>query len=309
MSQVNNQFIRRFSLTLGNDSQITDLSDLHCTFSIKQADKETFQSATVRIYNISEKTLNALAAQEYLTMTIQAGYVNGNYGTIFLGVVIQARFGRDNPTDTYLDIIAGEGYIAQQQVMSLTMSAGATMQDVAEQAAQSSGLHLKPYDFIPGAKLPRGKTIYGMARDTLHIAAATAGFSYFYDNKGNIAFVPLESSIPGTATVINSDTGMIGWPEQTQAGIKVRTLLNPLLDVASAIKIDNKSIRAMGVTPSYQWINDVATFPHIAADGLYRIYVIEHSGDTRGNAWYSDITGLSLNGDTGQSSLFLNGQF
>ena len=303
---VHNQFIRKSSLVIGNSAKKTDLSDLHYTFQIKQADKETPQYANIRIYNLSQKTLNSFQANEYTSIVLQAGYVNGNYGVVFDGDIIQARKGRDNPTDTYLDILAAVGYDDLQKSVNMTFAAGSDAQDRANAVAGVMGASLKMYDFNSGVKLPRGKSVYGMARDELHTIAATAGYSYFYDKRGNISFVPLESAIPGTATVINADTGMVGWPEQTQKGIKVKTLLNPLLDVASLIQINNSSILVAPAQPGYQW---VPVLPNISDDGIYRVYVIEHHGDTRGNDWYSEIIGLSANGDTGISSLFQNGQF
>ena len=307
---VHNQFIRRSSLTIGNNAEQLDLSALHFTFSIKQADLETFQAAHIRVYNVSQDTLKAIKTKEYTKVVLQAGYEDaGNYGVIFDGDLIQGRVGRDNATDTYLDIIAGVGYQSSQTVYNGTIAAGSTAQDALKAVTGAMGIELKPYNFNPTQKLPRGKSIYGMARDELHRQAATAGFSYFYDKKGNISFVPLESAIPGTATIINADTGMVGWPELTQQGIKVRTLLNPLLDVASVFQINNASIQLPSAAPRYDWLINAYALPNIQDDGLYRIYVIEHRGDTRGNDWYSDIIGLAQNGDTGITSLSQNGQF
>ena len=309
MSQDHNQFIRRFSLVIGNETQSTDFSNLHCTFSIHQADKESFQSAHIRIYNIRKETLDEFKAKEYSTVVLQAGYDGGNYGIIFNGVIIQARFGRDNPTDTYLDILAGEGYFAQQSIVNLTLAAGSTPSDAVSVAAEAAETPLKKYDFNPTAKLPRGKVLYAMARDILHTAAATAGYSYFYNRAGEIEFVALDSARPGQATIVNSDTGMIGWPEQTQDGIKIRVLLNPLLDVASTIKIDNSSILMAPVGDSYNWVKDAGLLPHTSSDGIYRIYVIEHKGDTRGNDWDSDLICLTTGPDATFTSLGTKGQF
>jgi len=303
---LHNQFIRKATLTIGNSSEKLDLSALQFSFQIKQADIENYQAASIRVYNVDQKTTGAQIKQnEYSRVKLQAGYEQGNYGVIFDGEVIQMKWGRESNVSTYLDILAGEGYSANQAVVNTTLAAGSDALDAAAAAAQTTGKAIKSYNYNPAAKLPRGQVLYGMSRDVLHTAAATAGFSYFY-NGDKIVFVPLESAIPGNPTLMNASTGMIGWPEQTQEGIRVKCLLNPLLDVASQIKIDNASIQLAPASASYTFIQGL--LPPKDYDGLYRIILIEHHGDTRGNDWYSDIVCVSVNNDTGLSSLFMKGQ-
>lgn len=302
---AHNQFIRKAELVIGDNSTGIDFSQLQFSFSIKQADMNSPQTANIRIYNVSPDTAKQLKIKEYTRVILNAGYQQGNYGLIFDGEIIQARIGRDSPVDTYLDILAAEGYYSNQSTVNQTLIAGSTDLDAANVAAVAMGKSLKSYDYDPSVKLPRGQVLYGMSRDVLHQQAATAGYSYFY-NKGQIHWVPLQTYKPGDAVLLNADTGMIGWPEQTEDGIKVRCLLNPLLDVGSRFKIDNASIQRAQLSSSYTFVN---TLPNVDNDGTYRIYVIEHHGDTRGNDWYSDIIGLAVNNDTGFSTLLDKGQF
>jgi hypothetical protein len=41
-------------------------------------------------------------------------------------------------------------------------------------------------------------------------------------------------------------------------------------------------------------ITDIAYFANVTADGIYRVLVIEHNGDTRGNDWYTDMVALAV---------------
>lgn len=305
------QFIRKASLVLGNDSQGIDLSKLHFSFRIKQADVEHPQSASIRIYNLSRDTAQRIKTDEYIRVILQAGYEEGGYGVIFDGEIVQARIGRENAVDTYYDILAAEGYSASQAVMNATLAAGTSINDSAKAAAVASGYPLEAYQFDPKAILPRGQVLYGMARDVLHNTVATSGHTYFFD-RGRIVIVPLQGFKPGKAVVLNSNTGMIGWPEQTQEGIRVRCLLNPLLELGGRFKIDNASIQRAQVPTDYKFVN---TIPSLNNDGTYRILLMEHQGDTRGNLWYTDIVGLSIDqtlgegGDQGISSLIGRGIF
>lgn len=303
---AHNQFIRKTNLTIGNDSDGIDLSALQFAFEIHQATKESPQSASIRIYNMSDATAQTIKANEYTRIILQAGYQTGAYGVIFDGQVVQARLGRESPVDTFMDIIAAEGYAFNQAVINQTLPAGATGKDLVDAAAAAMGAPVTYYDYDPKVQLPRGVALYGMARNVLHKEAATAGFSYFYD-KGGISWVPLQGFKDNDVVVLNSATGMIGWPEQTQDGIRVRCLLNPLIEVGSRIQIDNTSILRAQVSTDVHFLNN---YPKTDADGLYRVYVIEHRGDTRGNDWYSDIVCLSIDpANSSLTGLVQKGQF
>lgn len=110
-------------------------------------------------------------------------------------------------------------------------------------------------------------------------------------------FVPLTAYKPGEIPVITAATGMVGLPEQTQDGIRIKTLLNPNLKIGQAVKLDNESIQRFRYNLS---INQQATNEMIAAsnkindDGLYYVMVADHHGDTRGNAWHTDLTCLAI---------------
>jgi len=135
--------------------------------------------------------------------------------------------------------------------------------------------------------------LFGMARDGLRQQVVDLGYSYSIQN-GKLVVLPLNGFRPGQAVVINSQTGMIGIPEQTEDGISVRMLLNPLLGVGSKLTINEADVASAQQDLAFNALPIDPTFPGIAQnDGTYRIYVINHEGDTRGNDWYSDCVVLS----------------
>lgn len=291
---------------MGNASDGIDLSELQFAFSVRQADIEFPQTAQIRVYNIAPATTAKIKTNEYTRIILQAGYQDGAFGVIFDGQVVQARLGRESAVDTYMDVLCSAGYSNHQAVINQTLAAGATVTDTANAAAAAMACPLNADGITSDFKLPRGQALYGMARDKLHQAAATAGSSFFYEN-GAVTMVPLQGFKPGAAVILNSATGMIGWPEQTQDGIKVRCLLNPLIAIGSRLQIDNASILRAPISNSYQFVNNL---PGLDSDGLYRVYVIDHRGNTRGQDWYSDIIGLSIDpANSGRTSLVQKGQF
>ena len=80
-------------------------------------------------------------------------------------------------------------------------------------------------------------------------------------------------------------------------------MLNPKIQVGGLVKIDNSSINQTSFVnngfESSQGIpyNTWAGFQMLAdisSDGLYRVFVAEHEGDTRGTPFYTNLTLLSV---------------
>jgi hypothetical protein len=288
---AHSQYLRKASLLIGDGTTAIDMSNLHFSFRIKQAEVGVPQTASIRIYNVSNATFQQV--MEYTKVQISAGYQQGAFGVIFNGEIVQAKAGRENAVDSYIDIIAAEGYRSFQQPIFVTLAAGSTVLDMAKAAAAAMGRKLNNFTTGTPAQLPRGTTAYGAARRVLTDAATKMGAVWYFSNEG-IDLVPTDSPKKREAVVLNGGTGMIGWPEQTQDGIRVRCLLNPNLTLGATIKLNNTSIQAATFATGYQQQVGNYSLPRPDPDGSYRMYVIEHSGNTRGTDWYSDIICLSV---------------
>ena len=126
----------------------------------------------------------------------------------------------------------------------------------------------------------------------------TMGATWSIQN-GKVNVIPLTGYLPGEPVVLTSQNGLIGRPEQTQEGIKVKCLINPKITPGNLVKIDQASINQIestdpGVMVAYNQWSGIQNFASIAADGLYRVYVAEFTGDTRGQDWYADLICLKL---------------
>jgi hypothetical protein len=291
-----------------------DLSEMHFTFNIQAASEESPSTAAIRVYNLSKETVDKILGKaggvEYSRVVLNAGYQQANYGVIFDGTIKQFRRGKENATDTFLDILAADGDVEYNfGTVKATLESGATTNQVIDTVSSQMGLE-KGYIPPPsGGILPRGKVLWGMGRAIMRQVSNTQQWAWSIQN-GQVQMVPLDSYLPGEAVVVTRDTGMVGFPEQTDEGIKVRTLLNPKLVVSGLLKIDNASINVtlaqnsealrgangevVGQLPYNQYAG-IQQFADISNDGIYFIYVVEHVGDTRGQAWYSDIICLAAN--------------
>jgi len=300
------QFGRKINLVLVDGQNGLDLSQFRFTFQTRQCDTESPNNCFIRIYNLSETTVKQIRGQ-YSRVVLQAGYED-NFGVIFDGQIKQFGMGREGATDAYLDIMAADGdqaynYSVVRQTLARENSAPADQHRTLISAMADAGAKQGYTMDFTGGILPRGKVLFGLARARMRELAVQQRATWSIAN-GKVTVTALEGYKPGEALVLNSATGMIGIPEQTEQGLMVKCLLNPRLDSGSLVRINNRDVNQVfqqnpGSAPvpynKYVGLQLLAT---ITNDGLYRVFVAEHSGDTRGTEFYTNIILLAVADDT-----------
>ncbi|RQZ27472.1 hypothetical protein DIE16_31355 [Burkholderia sp. Bp9090] len=294
------QWLRSAQLVIGdNAGNGLDLSQLHITFSVKGATTQTMKQASVRIYNAAPTTLLRIQ-QEFTRISLSAGYESdGTEGImqIFAGSISKIRQGRQNATDTFIDMDCFDSDQAYNwSVTNATLAAGWSPDDMHRTLSQSVGLYgvnagLKPT--LPQVKLPRGRVLYGMTRDHLRGLANFVGCDWNLQD-GQLNLVPWNGYLPGEALVLSPSTGLIGTPDLTIEGIIVRCLLNPRIKSGMRIQIDNSYITDTVVkTPVTQ--QDIA-MPSLDPRGIYKVLYVVHNGDTRGQSWQTEMVCAAIDG-------------
>lgn len=293
------QYLRECRLVVeGGDGQGLDLSDLHLKFTITKSDAQSPNVADVTVYNLADDTARRIR-DEFTVVTLEAGY-RGNVGVIFRGNIKQVRVGRESATDTYLNIAAADGDAAYNgALVNVTLAAGATQSQQVEAAARPMSAHGVDQGFtadLGATKLPRGKAMFGLSREYLRQSALASGTTWSIQD-GRLQLVKRTGVLPGQAILLTPDTGLVGAPEQTDKGVTVQCLLNPQLRVGGKVKLDNSLVNLEKVqlaTPKGGAGATPSTPAAIAADGVYRLLVVEYSGDTRGGDWYCNLTCLGV---------------
>jgi hypothetical protein len=287
------QYLRQCTLLVSNKAgKALDLSQLRIKFSVKMSGTATPNVADIRVYNLQEETAYAIK-KEFTRVVLQGGY-QSNFGVIFEGSIKQVLIGRESATDTYLDIIAGDGDLAYNfAIVNRTLAAGSLVNDQINTAAAAmnsvdpNSKLLTPTN-MPPTQLPRGKVMYGSAAKYMKQAGKTSRHSWSIQN-GQIQFVPINGYLPGEAVVLTSKTGMIGTPVQTNIGVNVRCLMNPLIRIGGRVKIDNKSIQGFKINIAVPGSPANTPLP-LRTDGTYYAWNLGHSGDTRSNdPWYTEL--------------------
>lgn len=317
---LDQQWVRKITLVVAAAENGLDLSNPHIKFKISQSDNETPNTAWIRIYNLSPDTVRQITGRtpvEYTRVVLQAGYKFAAFGVIFDGTIKQFKKGRENATDTFLDILAAAGDIEYNfGVCNATVAAGSTPQQRVGTIAAQMGLAVgETPGLTTGGILPRGKVLWGMGRALMR-CEANSQLSTWTITDGKVDIVAKAGYLPGEAVVLTAATGLVGIPEQTEQGIRLRCLLNPKLRIAGLIQIDNSSLTQLSQADLRASGFPVRTLPvgqvpfdqragvqllaDVSSDGFYRLYVVEFTGDNRGLEWYADLTALSIDKSTNQ---------
>ncbi len=297
---MTDQYLRKWGLVVSSGEDGIDLSALRIQFNVTQADAETPNTAVIKVFNVAKTTADRIQ-NEFQKVKLQAGYEGGQLGVIFDGTIKQIKRGRDSGTDTYVTIYAADGDQAYNfSVVSKSLAAGSSLRnqlDAVAEATKKNGVTAAPN--IPsslgtGGTLPRGKVLFGMARERLTDIAASSGTTWSIQN-GEIVMIPLTGYLADEIVAINSRTGMILVPTATDAGIEVDVLLNPLMKIGTRVQIDNSSVNQTTIKQQgFPRYGDLSFPANVTEDGIYRVLVVEHVGDTRGTPWYSHLTCLAV---------------
>lgn len=302
-TEQSEQYLRKCTLIVsGSNFDGLDLSELRIKFSVKRSDTMTPNTADIYVYNLEEQTALRIR-KEFTRVTLQAGY-EGNEGVIFQGNIKQVIIGRESATDTFINIVAGDGDRAYNfAIVNTTLAKGSSQLDQVNAAATAmapKGVTAGHIGDMPPEKLPRGKVMYGNARTYLRDVAQSSKKTWSIQD-GKITFVGLKAYLPGEQVVLTSETGMIGTPQQTNDGVNIKCLLNPRIKISGRVHIDSKIIlqqklnldqiaAAKGNTST---INGLIP-RHLRTDGSYYVLVLEHTGDTRGVDWYTSLMCLNI---------------
>lgn len=331
---MSQNWMRHFELLLVNETgQATDFGSFKVTFTIDWfSTSQSTAVGTFKIYNLASNTVKRISGKEFTHIKVIAGYdglapavdasqvgvsrdVNPNevgqsdgrnYGQIFDGEIRYTIEGKENPVDSYILIQATCADRAfSTTVTSKPLAAGYCAADIDTllmKDFQAKGVTTGRTPAMPGTKYPRGRVLFGMTRNLMDNVAAQCGATWMFVN-GKREMVA-KNEVMHDAIALNSETGLIGMPQQTFGnGVNVRCLINPNIQVNGLIELNQKTVFINRAQRSNEDI--VKTIEHdatqtgnrdtsvkpasIATDGVYVVRSIMYSGDTRGQAWYMDL--------------------
>lgn len=290
--------------TVSNSSWDTEA--LRCTFEIEQiASIQAFWFADISVYNFLPAAQQVIQKGDLIQ--VEAGYESPGMGAIWNGRIFQPIWERANETDYKLTLHCFIGLFEDETgYVSLPLGssdAPLTQGEGVRQVAQAAGIACDPKNLDPALEnktLPRGKPFAGRARQFFDQVAADNNLVPWIGPDGvhirslapqgeipNLIYAPPQAKTSGTQTLdgITKYT-LIGTPQQTERGVRFRTLLDSDLQLGALVKLDQAILQKIRLYPGQKPIL-------LDKDGLFVVAGIRYEGDTRGNEWYSEVLGVT----------------
>jgi len=249
-------------------------------------------TASILLYNIGP-TKSAQIKNEYDQVRVTAGY-KGKPGLIFSGNVKFTTTYREG-VDWITEIAAADGDRAYlHSHVSVPLAAGRSAVDALDEVLKSMPGVRKGFIQLAGTTYLRGKILSGPAHKILDQIARDNAAAWSITN-GTLNIVRADGVLPSQAVVVNANTGMIGAPEVSGKGIKVRMELNPLVEPNVRLVLDNNNIKIQATQlyasgPKMKEKKLVRLDP----DGNYKVFKQRHQGDTHGPDWYTDAETVGI---------------
>lgn len=280
----------------GLDDQESGSAALRCVFHVEKVMLGIAFFADVEIWNLNAVSTDQVIKEGH-RLIIEAGYQNGPYGKIFDGTVFQPMFERVGVTDyvTTLHCMDGLG-ILTQNISNVTLDSGYDHAAVVASLARSARKEFQLGNItsnLDSKKSPRGKVIFGPPSKYFRQIAQDNNAEWYVENDTILNMAKIDDEYQKEALVIEPGKGLIGSPQQTECGVNFRHLLNPDICLHSppmVVKMDMKTVRQLKASPGRR----AQILSPLDEDGQYKIIGVRYTGDTRGNDWYVDATGVNL---------------
>lgn len=222
----------------------------------------------VKITNLDEATRNYLLTEtspfnknkRRKLLTVEAGRVSTGYSLVFAGDITNAVGGQ--PPDITVTIKAATGDYAKGVIIASSQPGTAPLENIARRVAQDLGVSLR-FEATP-KQIANYTFTGGAAKQVDHLGKMGRVNAYVDDS----ALVVKDFNAPllNRTREVNLDSGMIGVPEFTEQGVKVKMLF------------DNRTVLGGGV--------NIRSKLNPAADGLYTIYKLSFELANRDTPFY-----------------------
>ena len=245
----------------------------------------------VVIYNLSPSSENIIIKEGYRVI-IEAGYEGNQYGLIFDGNVIQPLREKEGGTTYKLNLVSMDSdMFLVSGSANFSIMRGQNSRSLIENIVNSSSVSTQLGAIsqnLSNSELTRGKVVFGKASDYLRqIAQSESAAFYMEDGKVNI--IRADDYSENEVIELDSESGLIGVPSQSDFGATIKMLLNPRVKLGTMIHVNNSLIKN-------KQFQQGQAFYGLDQDGLYRVIKVTYKGDTRGVDWYTEVETVTQSG-------------
>lgn len=232
---------------------------------------DTQNEADVTIYNLTRDVRNYILTETSpfnknrtpKRLIIEAGRVSTGTARLFVGNITSSS--PTQPPDIGLELKAQTGAFKKGEIVARSGRPTEKLSTIAERVAADLGASLV---FEADDKLIANYAFSGASLRQVN-ALAVAGGVDAYLNDETLVIKQRGKPLKNRVKVIDSTTGMIGVPEATERGVKIKILFDLETDLGNELRLKSD------LNP--------------ALDGSYTIFKIDFDLASRDTPWYLDL--------------------
>jgi hypothetical protein len=293
---------------------------LQFTFEVVQSTiPDPWWYADITIFNLNAAEIqNAIYGARRVILS--AGFQTGptKSAVIWDGPVFQVSYTQENVVDQVIVLHCAANPQVMNSMIAFSMGVYSDQADLLSKAA--SAINLPPMqaggnvntlsqyaaDVLKATQYPRGNTVFGKMGKYLSQIADTHFMTTFRDGQkaymtevsngkvppADFIYCPTQTD-PNNTVPPDTTPTIIGTPRQFPQGVIFTVLLDPRLQVQLPIQV----VQLVRVLPS-----QLTNTPNLSSGdfttplkGPLKFFVgqVKHVGDSRGNDWYTEVTGYS----------------
>jgi hypothetical protein len=262
-----------------------DISENKISFELTKSSNSRENLGRIEIWNLSSETRKLITSSDSL-VRVFAGYTESmGLVEIAQGDITNIRHNR-NKTDTVTQIYIEDGNKKlRQNPISISFKGEVRLTDILAKLKIQSGLSFRLAGVASNASVSSGYSAMGGLDLVLNQLATIFNCSWSMQG-GSILIRGQEATKDESVLLLSAETGLIFNPET------VKQISEKLVDSDEPLPPSIYAVQSL-LQPHLQ-VNDLIILKSQDLNGSFRIKKISHTGDTRGNDWYSNIEVIAL---------------
>jgi hypothetical protein len=273
-------YFDRLCRVLIESEKAIDITENKIKFELTKSSNPRENVARVQIWNLSLETRQQITASDSL-VRLFAGYEQFK-GLLEIGQgdITNVQHKR-NMTDTVTNIFIAEGYnVLRTKPVSFSFKGIVQLSDILYKITELTGVGFTLINIQDNASIQGSYSDEGGLDVVLHDLALV--FHFTWSMQSGVIILKGRKIVNGTEVMLlTPETGLILNPES------VKKISVKLVDSDDPLPPNTYAVQSL-LQPHLQVYDSIVLkSPHL--NGSFQIIKISHTGDTRGNEWYSNM--------------------
>lgn len=225
------------------------IDGLRIKFDIEKTNESTPNNAEIQIYNLSEATRSLLEAKG-TKIRLSIGYLGqGNeeeqnlsgIEVAFIGDVSKTVEKTDPPNLITIIEVADGGSRYRNARYSKGYPPNTKLVNIVNDIVSNSGLSNGPIEGIPDKNYANGIAFSGLVRDHLDSLSESNQIEWSIQDEA-VQIIPRDKALENVIVELDQDSGLVGSPSKTKAGIEFKALIQARFSPGKSVKLTSRFV-------------------------------------------------------------------